>query len=83
MMEKTQDACLVEPLTPRELEVLRLVASGLTNRAIGDRLFIAEGTAKIHVEHILEKLGVHTRTEAAVWFVRNPPQKESTSIPTR
>lgn len=52
------------PLTPREGEVLRLVAAGLTNRAIGERLFISEKTASVHVSNILAKLGASGRTEA-------------------
>lgn len=55
-----------EALTPRELEVLRLVAQGKTNRAIGEQLVITVGTVKIHVEHIIAKLGVSDRTQAAV-----------------
>ena len=52
-------------LTPRELEVLRLVADGVSNRGIGERLDISEKTAVRHVSNIFEKLGVHTRAEAA------------------
>ena len=55
-----------ERLTERESQVLALLAQGLTNRQIGDRLGIACGTAKTHVEHILAKLGVCHRTQAAV-----------------
>lgn len=55
-----------EPLTPRELEVLRLIAAGRTNRAIGQALMISLGTVKAHVEHIIAKLGVSDRTQAAV-----------------
>lgn len=51
-------------LTEREKEVLRLLASGLTNRLIGERLFISETTAKFHVGNILRKLGVTRRAEA-------------------
>lgn len=51
-------------LTPRELEVLRLVAAGMSNGGIGDALFITEGTVKIHVHHILSKLGVESRSGA-------------------
>jgi DNA-binding NarL/FixJ family response regulator len=52
-------------LTRRELEVLRLVADGRSNRGIADELFISEGTAGTHVSNILGKLGVRSRTEAA------------------
>jgi DNA-binding NarL/FixJ family response regulator len=54
------------PLTPRELEVLALVVQGKTNRQIAETLTISPGTAKIHVEHIIGKLGVSDRTQAAV-----------------
>ncbi len=52
-------------LTPRELEVLALVARGATNRTIGEQLFMAEKTASVHVSRILGKLGVSSRTQAA------------------
>ncbi|WP_275888225.1 helix-turn-helix transcriptional regulator [Nonomuraea lactucae] len=52
-------------LTAREIEVLRLVAEGLTNREIADRLFIAQKTVSVHVSNILTKLTVSTRTQAA------------------
>lgn len=55
------------PLTRREREVAALVARGLTNRQIAAELFIAERTADTHVEHILEKLGLHSRARVAVW----------------
>jgi DNA-binding NarL/FixJ family response regulator len=54
-----------EELTPRELEVLRLLADGLTNRGIAERLFLSRKTVGIHVSRILEKLRAHTRGEAA------------------
>lgn len=53
-------------LTAREREVLELIAEGLTNKEIGARLYISTSTAKVHVLHILEKLGVRSRTEAAL-----------------
>jgi len=55
---------LHEPLTPRETEVLRLLASGLGNKEIGAKLQISEHTAKFHVASILGKLGASTRAEA-------------------
>jgi len=57
---------LREPLTPREAEVLQLLASGQTNRQIAQTLVISRGTVKVHVEHIIRKLGVSDRTQAAV-----------------
>jgi DNA-binding CsgD family transcriptional regulator len=56
----------ISPLSPREAEVHALIAQGLTNREIAHRLFISEATAKVHVRSILEKLGVRSRTEAAI-----------------
>jgi DNA-binding NarL/FixJ family response regulator len=56
---------LSAPLTRREHEVLGLVAEGLTNKEIARTLFISEATAKVHVQHILRKLGARTRAEAA------------------
>jgi LuxR family maltose regulon positive regulatory protein len=56
---------LIEPLSERELEVLGLVAQGLSNREIAERLFITVGTVKTHVHNIHGKLGVQRRTEAA------------------
>ena len=57
-------------LTPREMEVLRLVARGLHNRDIARELFISENTVKNHVRNILEKLQLHSRMEAVVYAVR-------------
>jgi predicted ATPase/DNA-binding NarL/FixJ family response regulator len=55
---------LIEPLSERELEVLRLIAEGLTNGEIADKLVIAVGTVKAHTKNIYDKLTVHTRTQA-------------------
>jgi len=55
---------LVEPLSQRELEVLRLVAEGLSNREIAERLVVAIGTVKVHLHNICGKLGVQNRTQA-------------------
>jgi DNA-binding CsgD family transcriptional regulator len=55
------------PLSPRELEVARLVARGLTNKQIGETLFVSERTAENHVQHILVKLGFSNRSQIAAW----------------
>ena len=57
-------------LTPRELEVIRLLAEGLPNKLIADRLNISDHTAKFHVNAILSKLGAHSRTEAVTRAAR-------------
>jgi DNA-binding NarL/FixJ family response regulator len=61
---------LREPLTPRETEVLQLLASGQTNQKIAQALAISKGTAKVHVEHIIRKLGASDRTQAAVRAIK-------------
>jgi DNA-binding NarL/FixJ family response regulator len=57
---------LIEPLSDRESEILAWIATGASNKEIANQLFIAEGTVKNHVTHILEKLGVRDRTQAAL-----------------
>ena len=57
-------------LTDRELEVLKLVATGMNNRDIAKELFISENTVKNHVRNILEKLQLHSRMEAVVYAMR-------------
>jgi DNA-binding NarL/FixJ family response regulator len=59
------------PLTQRESEVLKQLAFGLTNKEIARTLHISYETVKEHVQHILRKIGVTDRTQAAVWAVRN------------
>jgi DNA-binding NarL/FixJ family response regulator len=60
-----------EPLTEREREVLRLVARGLSNKAIAGQLLITERTARTHVSNILGKLGLSSRTQAALYAVEH------------
>ncbi|MBT3308085.1 MAG: response regulator [Gammaproteobacteria bacterium] len=57
-------------LTNREEEVLRLIADGLSNQDIGDRLGISVWTAKVHAKHILKKMGLSSRNELIVWAIR-------------
>jgi ATP/maltotriose-dependent transcriptional regulator MalT len=59
-------SALIEPLTPRELEVFRLLAEGFSNRQIATQLVLAEGTVKFYMHSIMQKLGVHSRTQALV-----------------
>ncbi len=59
-----------DALTPREIEVLRHIAGGNRNRDIGERLFISEETVKVHIRHIMEKLGATDRTQAVSIAVR-------------
>ena len=61
---------LIEPLTTRELEVAQLLACGLTNKEIAQRLGITDHTVKFHINGVLRKLGVSSRTEAVVRAAR-------------
>jgi DNA-binding NarL/FixJ family response regulator len=67
---RTAPSALAEPLTPREHEVLQLLAEGRSNKSIAARLGISEHTAKFHVNAILGKLGAATRTEALAQAAR-------------
>jgi NarL family two-component system response regulator LiaR len=69
---QTQPATLItSKLTQREVDVLRLVAKGLSNADIADRLFLSDGTVRNHVSAILAKLGVSDRTQAAVIAIQH------------
>ena len=72
------DESLVEPLTDREKDVLRLLGQGMSNKEIGTTLFITERTARTYVSNILGKLGLASRTQAALYAVEHKmvePQK--------
>jgi two-component system nitrate/nitrite response regulator NarL len=58
-------------LTAREQEILGLISCGMSNRLISKELDIKEGTVKVHVKHLLKKLNLHSRVEAAVWALKN------------
>ncbi|MAN50498.1 MULTISPECIES: two-component system response regulator NarL [Marinimicrobium] len=59
----------LDSLTGRELEILKLIAKGLSNKLIARELDISDGTVKVHVKHLLKKLGLRSRVEAAVWMI--------------
>ena len=61
-----------DPLTPREREVVALIARGYSNKAIADELTITPATAARHVANILQKLGFTSRTQVAWWAVARP-----------
>ncbi len=70
LAKQAEQKMIVPRLTERETQVLRLVAKGLSNREIGEELFISENTVKNHVRNMLEKLHLHSRMEAVVYAVR-------------
>ena len=63
----------LERLTPREAEIVELLALGLSNKAISDQLGIAFGTVRAHCVNIYEKLGVENRTQAALAYAKREP----------
>ncbi len=63
----------LESLTSREREIIKLIAKGLSNKLIARELDISDGTVKVHVKHLLKKLGLRSRVEAAVWMVNHKP----------
>ncbi len=69
--KKSPDEQLVEPLTDREKDVLRLLGQGMSNKDIGAALFITERTARTYVSNILGKLGLASRTQAALYAVEH------------
>jgi two-component system, NarL family, response regulator LiaR len=66
----TEQMDTAEPLTPRELETLRLISSGLSNQEIGQKLFVQESTVAKYVSNILDKLHLANRTQAALYAIR-------------
>ncbi|NPA26541.1 MAG: response regulator transcription factor [Chloroflexi bacterium] len=69
--ETQKSGPLPEDLTDQEVRVLRLIAQGMSNQEIADRLHISLNTVKTHIKHIFSKLGVSDRTQAAVWAWRH------------
>ncbi|HYF92671.1 MAG TPA: response regulator transcription factor [Symbiobacteriaceae bacterium] len=61
----------IDEISPREMEVLQAIGRGLSNKEIGEKLFIGERTVKTHVSHLLEKLNLQDRTQLAIYAVQN------------
>jgi DNA-binding NarL/FixJ family response regulator len=80
--EKSDDRRMIEPLTPRELEVLRALTDGLSTPEICEKLYIAPNTLRTHVQNIMGKLRVHSKLEAVAFALKNrlvePPRAEDT-----
>lgn len=78
--ERGDERRLIEPLTPRELEVLRALTDGLSTPEICEKLYIAPNTLRTHVQNIMGKLRVHSKLEAVAFALKNrlvePPQPE-------
>ena len=75
-MESPAEEALLDSLTPREREVLVLLARGLSNKAIGEALFVSEKTVKTHAANVFGKLMVTSRTQAALWAQQQGLDKE-------
>jgi DNA-binding NarL/FixJ family response regulator len=69
--EQVQGGGVIEPLSEREIEVLRFLAQGLTNKDIAQTLFLSVCTVEAHLRNIFGKLGVRSRTEAALWATKH------------
>jgi DNA-binding NarL/FixJ family response regulator len=75
--ETAREADPVGALSPREREVYELICDGFSNSEIATRLFITEGTVKVHVQHVFDKLGVRSRTAVAINAVRDRRRRVS------
>jgi len=67
---RTDKSADTDSLTPREKQIIKLIAGGLPNKLIARKLNITEGTVKVHVKHLLKKLRLRSRVEVAVWAVQ-------------
>ncbi len=70
LVREVRSPLIREPLTEREVEVLRLIAGGATNKSIAQQLDVAEATVKTHVSNLLSKLALKSRTQAALYALR-------------
>lgn len=69
-------------LTPREVQILRLILAGHTNRAIASKIFISEKTVEFHLDNIYKKIGVRTRLLAGIWAMQQGIETETREIPS-
>ena len=69
-------------LTPREVQILRLILAGHTNRAIASKIFISEKTVEFHLDNIYKKIGVRTRLMAGIWAMQQGIETEAREIPS-
>lgn len=69
-------------LTPREVEILRLILMGYTNKAIAAEIFVSEKTVEFHLDNIYTKLGVRTRLMAGIWAMQQGLFVETREIPS-
>ncbi|ULR29423.1 two-component system response regulator NarL [Dickeya fangzhongdai] len=67
---RSSDTRDIQQLTPREKDILKLIAQGMPNKVIARKLTITESTVKVHVKHLLKKMKLRSRVEAAVWVVQ-------------
>lgn len=67
----------LDALTGREVEILECIAKGMSNKVIARELDISDGTVKVHVKHLLKKLGLRSRVEAAVWMVNQQGENKA------
>ncbi|MDP5254648.1 MULTISPECIES: two-component system response regulator NarL [unclassified Vibrio] len=68
---KKKNTASIDSLTNREYEILTLLGKGMSNKLIGQRLSISDSTVKVHVRHVLKKLDLRSRLEAALWLVEH------------
>ena len=83
MLDESSDEERLAELNDREHQLLELVAEGLTNRQIGDRLYLSEKTVKNYVSAMLQKLNMRTRTEAAVFATRLAARRQAETTTQR
>lgn len=69
-------------LTPREMEILQLVLTGKTNKAIAGEIYISEKTVEFHLDNIYTKTGLRTRLMVSVWALRQGIEEESRDVPS-